>query len=158
VAKSVNYLFGFRQNVVSKYSFDPSVHSTIHLCSQGDQVPISPTCLWAAQKDSQVSLFILLGSHAKKAAHKMLVKLTAGINFINVLRTNFLYECHFSTYFLALSKICTKNTRVKRWWNWPQVSISSNLFMATVTFSRYQCFFSNVCDVYCLQLLKIVAN
>jgi hypothetical protein len=28
----------------------------------------------------------------------------SGVNFINVLRTIFLYECHFSSYVLALSK------------------------------------------------------
>ncbi len=36
--------------------------------------------------------------------HGTLMKLTPGVNFINVKRTNFLYEHHFSSYILALSK------------------------------------------------------
>jgi len=36
-----------------------------------------------------------LGSALVKAACKMLVKLTTGVNFTNVKRTNFLYERHF---------------------------------------------------------------
>jgi len=56
-------------------------------------------------------LFVLLESALVKAARKKLVKLTTGlheevihqinyeypqgVNFINILRTNFSYECHF---------------------------------------------------------------
>ncbi len=36
-----------------------------------------------------------------KAARKMLMKLTPGVNFINVLSTNFLYEHHFGSSFLV---------------------------------------------------------
>jgi len=35
---------------------------------------------------------------------KMLMKLRLGVNFINILSTNFSYKRHFSSYFLALSK------------------------------------------------------
>ncbi len=34
----------------------------------------------------------------------MLVKLTPGVNFINILHTNFLYKHCFSSYVLSLSK------------------------------------------------------
>jgi len=40
----------------------------------------------------------------KVIAQKMLVKLTPGVDFINILRTNFSYERRFSSYVLALSK------------------------------------------------------
>jgi len=46
-----------------------------------------------AQKDSQViSLFALLGYLCEKAAHKMLMKLTKGVNFIYILCTRFSYK------------------------------------------------------------------
>ncbi len=35
---------------------------------------------------------------SEKSTHKMLMKLTPGVNFINIIRTNFLYEHRFSTY------------------------------------------------------------
>ena len=40
-----------------------------------------------------------------KAAHKILVKLTTGVNFINVKRTNFSYKRRFFTY-MYLEKSC----------------------------------------------------
>jgi hypothetical protein len=47
----------------------------------------------------------------------MLMKLTAGVNFINILRTNFSYECLFSCYILALLKNsyekCSRKTLMK---------------------------------------------
>ncbi len=45
----------------------------------------------------------------KKRARKMLVKLTLGVNFINIIRTNFLYEYRFSSYVLALLKNSYEN-------------------------------------------------
>jgi len=39
--------------------------------------------------------FALLGSWLKKAASKMLVKLTPGVNFINILRVHFSYKSDF---------------------------------------------------------------
>ncbi len=41
---------------------------------------------------------------SKKRARKMLMELTPGVNFINIIRTNFSYKRRFSSYFLALSK------------------------------------------------------
>jgi len=65
------------------------------------------------KKYSQViGHFELLGSTWVKAFSKTLMKLTTGVNFINIKRTYFLYE---------------KNLYEKRWWNWLQVSISSTL-------------------------------
>ncbi len=32
------------------------------------------------------------------------MKLTPGVNFINIIHTNFSYKCHFSSYVLALLK------------------------------------------------------
>jgi len=41
------------------------------------------------------------------------------------LRTNFLYECHFGSFFWLRfgfgKKNCTKNPLVKRWWNWRMI-------------------------------------
>jgi len=45
-----------------------------------------------------------LKEYFRKNARKMLVKLTTGVNFINVKHTNFSYELRFSSYVLALSK------------------------------------------------------
>jgi len=43
------------------------------------------------------------------------------VNFINIIPTNFLYKSLFWQLFLVtfwlLLKICTKNLRIKRWWN-----------------------------------------
>ncbi len=43
-----------------------------------------------------------------KAVRRTLMKLSSGVNFINVLRTNFSFKRRFSSYVLALSK----NSRV----------------------------------------------
>jgi len=40
----------------------------------------------------------LLGPMSVKAARKTLVKLTPGVNFINIIHTNFLYKCHFGSF------------------------------------------------------------
>ncbi len=42
---------------------------------------------------------------ARKAAHGTLIKLTPGVNFINVKRAHFLYKHLFSSYVLALNKL-----------------------------------------------------
>jgi len=43
---------------------------------------------------------MLLGSTSAKAARKTLMKSTPGVLiFINILRTNFSYECHFGSFF-----------------------------------------------------------
>jgi len=61
----------------------------------------------------------------KKIAHKMLMKLTKGVNFINILCTNFLYESPLSSFSLLRvwlwTNFCMKNSRVKCWWNWLKV-------------------------------------
>jgi len=44
----------------------------------------------------------------KKATQTRLVKLTPGVNFINILRTHFLYKRRFSSYILALNKLLYK--------------------------------------------------
>jgi len=58
-------------------------------------------------------------------------KLNPAVNFINILRTNFSYECCFfqlvSSYVLALGEIRNKNLPVKRWWNWHQFDVFDNL-------------------------------
>jgi len=45
----------------------------------------------------------------------------SGINFINILCTHFLYKRHFGSFSLVTfwlwGEICTKNLRLKRWWN-----------------------------------------
>jgi hypothetical protein len=54
----------------------------------------------------------------EKCTRKMLVKLTTGVNFINVKRTNFSYVYDILAAFLVTfwlcQKICTKNSYVKR--------------------------------------------
>ena len=54
--------------------------------------------------------------YAKKASHP------AGVNFINILSTNISYEHRFGSFFYVQvtyrNIICTKNLRVKCWWNW----------------------------------------
>ncbi len=70
----------------------------------------------------------------------MLVKLTSGVDFTNILQAafthlgvNFInvftYKCFVQTSFWLLflvtfwlwRKICTKNEHKKCWWNWPQI-------------------------------------
>jgi len=52
------------------------------------------------QKDSQViSVLHFWDLLPKKAALKTLMKLTLGVNFINILRTNFSYKCCFGSFF-----------------------------------------------------------
>jgi len=52
------------------------------------------------------------GSAGAKAAHKKLVKLTPASNFINILRTCFLYEIFAPKNFNPKTQLC-KNVRVK---------------------------------------------
>jgi len=60
-----------------------------------------------------------------------LMKLTQGVNFINVERTNFSYEYDVLATFLVTfwlwQKIRTKNACVKCWWNWLKVAISKRI-------------------------------
>jgi len=53
------------------------------------------------------------------------LKLLPRINFINILRTRFLYESALSSYSLVTfwqkKHFCTKNAYIKCWWNWPPV-------------------------------------
>jgi hypothetical protein len=66
----------------------------------------------------------------EKAACIILVKLITGVNFINVLREHFLYECLFGSFSLVTfslwknykSTLVQKNEHVKCWWNLPQVA------------------------------------
>jgi len=48
-----------------------------------------------------------------------------GVNFINILRTHFSYEIKLSSFSLhrvwLWTNFCTKNARLKCWWNWLQV-------------------------------------
>ena len=60
--------------------------------------------------------FTNLGATRVKAVHKMLMKLTPAFNFINILHTNFSYECYFSSFFYVHvtrkscpNDVCTKN-------------------------------------------------
>jgi len=45
--------------------------------------------------------FVIFGAKilAKKCARKMLMKLTLGLNFINVIRARFSYECRYGGFF-----------------------------------------------------------
>jgi len=54
--------------------------------------------------DNLTICFVLLESAIEKSAHKMLVKLSPSVNFINVKRTNFSYKRPSPTYILALLK------------------------------------------------------
>ncbi len=62
--------------------------------------------LWAAftHKDPKSVQKIDNLTACIKAACRMLMKLTPVVNFINFILANFLYERHFSSYVLALSK------------------------------------------------------
>ncbi len=50
------------------------------------------------------------------------------VNFINILRTNFLYERRFGSFFYLHvtweNDVHMKNSRVKCWWNWHLISHS----------------------------------
>jgi hypothetical protein len=94
----LQFCFGFSGNVVSKYYFDPSVHATVHLCSQGDPGVNFTNVLRAAftredpksaKKLLNLIVFLaLLGSVPVKAAHRMLVKLNPGFFFFSKSETN----------------------------------------------------------------------
>ncbi len=68
------------------------------------------------EKTDNLTVFSsLLGSAPAKAAHKMLMKLTLGVNFINVICTIFSYERRF--FYLQVTRennVCTKNLYLKR--------------------------------------------
>ncbi len=53
------------------------------------------------------------------------MKLTAGVNFINIVHSIFLYKFFAKSQNLtreaAKKDFCTNNSRVWRWWNWPQM-------------------------------------
>jgi len=49
----------------------------------------------AKRQSSHLFLFALLGFEGAKAVCKMLVKLSLGVNFINILRAHFSYESAF---------------------------------------------------------------
>ncbi len=58
---------------------------------------------------------------------------TFGDNFINILRTKFLYKCHFGSIFyvhVTSEKLpkqhSYKNLYVKCWWNWRQLLVGKN--------------------------------
>jgi hypothetical protein len=53
--------------------------------------------------------FVMLGSARVKALGKTLVKLTPGVNFINVFCARILYECLFLVMFKLEKDVCTKN-------------------------------------------------
>jgi hypothetical protein len=67
-----------------------SITSTIYA-----QLFFCPDHKRAKKTDSFTVLIALLGSMCLKAAQIMLVKLNPGVNFINIKRTNFTYECLF---------------------------------------------------------------
>jgi len=75
---------------------------------------------------------------------KALPQRKSGVNFINILRANFLYErCFLELHVCRKScrnDIHTKNLYVKCWWNWLKVSISltfPNSFFIQKCFSRH---------------------
>jgi len=60
-------------------SISPTFHKQLLLA----QIP-------KAQKDDNFNVFfVLLGSGCVKAAHRMLMKLTLGVNFTNILQASF---------------------------------------------------------------------
>jgi hypothetical protein len=66
-----------------------------------------------SKKTVQSSVFFKVsGSAGAKAANKKLVKLTPASNFINILRTCFLYEILAPKNFNPKTQLC-KNVRVK---------------------------------------------
>jgi len=58
--------------------------------------------------------------------------------YVQIFRTNI----GFSSYILALIKICSKNARPQRWWNWQLVSISSTFYA------------SLLCQYFCAKKLQ----
>jgi len=59
-----------------------------------------------------------------------------GVNFINILRTNFSYEYHFGSFFyvhVTREKLLKQHSYIKCWWNWLQVSI----FSTTILFEAF---------------------
>ncbi len=56
---------------------------------------------------------MLLGSTSAKAVRRTLMKLTLGLNFINVKRANFTYESLFYGYVLALNEVLYKKHACK---------------------------------------------
>jgi len=105
------------------------------LITSVEQMPISPTFYKQLFNESVFEAFLYLKFGFKKFwrnnigakdARKMLVKLTTGVNFINILRSLFLPISFCQKISLSeLKKSCvkhfrTKNTCVKHWWNWLQ--------------------------------------
>jgi len=65
----------------------------------------------------QFGFVIFLQKNIGAKAHcKMLVELTASVNFINVKRTRFSYKCHFGSFFYVrtyVEKSCQNDVRTK---------------------------------------------
>ncbi len=90
-------------------------------------------------------LFTFLGSTSIKAVLRMLVKLSPGVNFINIFWTHFSYKNlapkqwnpkHSSGIFWA--KISYEKRTQKRWWNWPLNKLVSQMYCAvSFTLSFY---------------------
>jgi len=76
----------------------------------------------------------------KKCACKTLMKLTVGVNFINISRARFGFGKSTKALSYKILHFRMKNTRVKCWWNWLPVSISStfyaNIFHTKVLFCQ----------------------
>ncbi len=58
-----------------------------------------------------------------KMAQYHVVQETSWVNFTNVFRARFLYECLFLVTFKLEKDVHRKNAREKRWWNWPLVDL-----------------------------------
>jgi len=67
------------------------------------------------RQSSQQCRFVLLGPTSIKAAHKMLTKLTPGVNFNDILRSNFSYERRFGSFFYlhVTRESCRNDIRTK---------------------------------------------
>jgi len=74
---------------------------------------------FAKKSQSQTAIREKLGKalFEQKSALKMLMKLTTGVNFIDVFRTRFSYECLFGSFSLVMfglaPKFRTKKARLK---------------------------------------------
>jgi len=88
---------------------------------------------------SQTKFYITLECYC---LNRVRINVTPGVNFINVLRAHFLYKIlvpKITKLCLGLDflapKFCTKNARIKCWWNWWQCFF--NLFQAAQQMKSY---------------------
>ncbi len=104
-----SYFYGLTlkryRNVCSR--FNEHKHITNHLWIELNMSYFSTRCQFHQHFTCAfflVTFWVWRRISFEKCARKRLMKSTAGVDFINIMRTNFSCERHFSSYFLALLK------------------------------------------------------